>query len=115
MSFFETALGWLLDAGAFFENFKARLSDDPGMARYRSLKRACLWSTALPFGVLGFGYLLANVLDALGQAAHSPQAFDGARGTIGGVFLSLVVLSTVFAAHNYWRLWRFQHGDDKFA
>jgi hypothetical protein len=61
------------------------------------------------------GYLLANGLDAFGQVVHSPQAFDGARGAIADVFLGLLVLSTLFAAYNYWRLWRFERGDDNFA
>jgi len=115
MSFFETVLGWLLGAVTFFDNLKARRGDDPRMARYRALKRACFWSTVPPFGVLGLGYLLANVLDALGQAVHSRQAFDGARGTIADVFLGMLVLSALVAVYNYWRLWRFEHGDDNFA
>jgi len=115
VSFFETVLGWLLGAVTFFDSFKARRGDDPVMARYRSLKRACLLSTALLFGVFGLGYLLANVLDSIAQAVHSPQAFDGARDTIGDVFLSLMVLSTLVAVYNYWRLWRFERGDDTLA
>jgi len=115
MNFFETVLGWLLGAVTFFDNLKARRRDDPAMARFRSLKRACFWSTALSFGVLGLGYLLANVLDVFGHAVHSPRAFDDARGTIANVFLGLLVLSTLFAAYNYWRLWRFERGDDEFA
>ena len=85
------------------------------MARYRSLKRACVRSTLLPFGVLGLALVLANVLDAVGHAVGSPRTFDDVRATFADVFLGLVVLSTLIAVYNYLRLWRFERGHDDFA
>jgi hypothetical protein len=115
VSVVETVLGWLLSVAAFFDNLKSRRGDDPAMARHRSLKRACVLSTLFPFASLGMSFLLVNVFDALGQALRSPQAFSDVGGAVADVLLGVPVMATHVAAYNYWRLWRFERGDDDYV
>jgi hypothetical protein len=119
VSFIETVFGGLLSAllgvVTFFDNLKPRRGDDPGTARYRSLKRACVISTMVPFVVLGLGLLAANFLDAFGAAFQNPQTLDDLRSTLADGLLGLLALSTLVAGYKYWLLWRFERGDDNFV
>lgn len=119
MSFIETIVEGLLSALlgvlTFFDNIRPRRGDDPGTARYRSLKRACVLATLLPFLVLGLGFLAANVLDAISAALRNPQAFDDLHTDLADAVLGLLVLATMVAFYNYWRLWRFERGNDNFV
>lgn len=108
-------LGWLFCVVTFFDNLKPRRGDDPCTARYRSLKRACVLTTLLPFALLGLGYLAANFLDTFGAILRNPQAFDDLRSSLAVGLLGFLALSTLVAGYNYWRLWRFMRGDDNFA
>lgn len=90
MNFIETILGWLFGVVTFFDNLKSRRGDDPGTARYRSLKRACVLTMLLPFAVLGLGYLVANRLDAFGALMRNPHAFGDLRSTLAGGFLGFL-------------------------
>lgn len=115
MSFIETILGWLFSMVTFFDNLKPCCGNDPGTAHHRSLKRACVLTTLLPFAVLGLGYLAANLLDAFSALLRNPQAFDDLRSTLASGFLGFLGLSILVAGYNYRRLWRFERGDDNFV
>lgn len=115
MSFIETILGLLFSVVTFFDNLKPCRGDDPGTARHRNLKRACVLTTLLPFAVLGLGYLAANLLDAFGVLLRNPQALDDLRSILVAGLLGFLGLSVLVAGYNYWRLWRFERGDDNFV
>ena len=112
MKFFETILGWLLDAATFLDNLKPRRGDDPLMARHRALKRTCFWSTVAPFVLLGFALLAAIVFNAFCGALHNAPTFEAFRPAVGYGALGAVAVSVLVAFYNYWRLWRFETGYD---
>lgn len=112
MKFVETILGWLLDAATFLDNLKPRRGDDPLMARHRALKRTCFWSTVAPFVLLGLALLVANAFNAFSDALHNAPTFEALRPAVSYVALGAVAVSALVAVYNYWRLWRFETGDD---
>lgn len=113
MKFIETILGWVLDAATFFDNLKPRRGDDPLTARHRALKRACVWSTAAPFVLLGLALLVANVFNAFSDTLRNAPSFEAFRPTVSYVALGAVAVSVLVAFYNYWKLWRFETGDDE--
>jgi hypothetical protein len=113
--FFEMVFGWLLSAGAFFDNLKERRSDDPAMARYRELQRACLWSLVVPFVVLAVGLAVGYALNMVSDALRNPPALEDLRQFLINGVLGVAVISGLIAVYNCWRLWRFERGDDKFG
>lgn len=112
MRVFETILGWLLDAATFVDNLKPRRADDPVMARHRALKRACFLSTVAPFVLLGLAVLVANAFNAFSDVLHNAPTFEAFRPIVSYVALGAVAVSVLVAFYNYWRLWRFETGDD---
>jgi hypothetical protein len=112
MKFFESILGWLLDAATFLDNLKPRRGDDALTARHRTLKRACVWSTVAPFVLLGFAFLVANAFNAFSDALHNAAPIEVLRPAISYVALGAVVVSVLVAFYNLWRLWKFERGED---
>jgi len=103
----ETVLSWFLDAATFFDNIKARRSDDEVTARCKQLQRPRVCATALPFVVLVLGFLAGSLLEALDAVFQHAKGLDDLRSTALAVGMMAFAVAIAYAAFCYWRLWHF--------
>jgi uncharacterized membrane protein len=103
----EAVLSAFLELVAFFDNIKARQSDDEITARYRYLQRACVWAGFLCVLAVLFSVLAVNLVEALDSVFQHASTLESLRSSAFVVVMTAFAASSSYAVFCGWRLWRF--------
>jgi hypothetical protein len=108
----ETLFGWFFGSALFFENLKARRTDDPFLAEYKAKQRACAQSVLASLAILVVGAIAASLLPETLGPGPAGQAVRVLLGYISIGFAGLALGAFLWMAIAWVSLYRFirQHG-----